>query len=104
MRFIPARKMQHLNGLNLNKSRADRLTKMNDAVNSLKDIEKLIMVKKYLLHDQHGYDLLIWTELGLGKTKYYAIKGEAMLRLAFALKIEVYKKGGVSNERGPTHS
>lgn len=93
-----------LERIEFEQNRADCLTKMHDAVNSLKDIEKLIIVKKYLLHDQHGYDLLIWTELGLGKTKYYAIKGEAMLRLAFALKIEVYKKGGVSNERGPTHS
>lgn len=80
------------------------LTKMHDAVNSLKVFEKQIMVKKYLLHDQHGYDSEIWTELGLGKTKYYAIKGQAMLRLAFALKVEVYKKGGVSDERSPAYS
>lgn len=93
-----------LERIEFEQNRADCLTKIHDAVNSLKDIEKMIMVKKYLLHDQHGYDLFIWTELGLGKTKYYAIKGEAMLRLAFALKIEVYKKGGVSDERRPTHS
>ncbi|MFD9627721.1 ArpU family phage packaging/lysis transcriptional regulator [Peribacillus muralis] len=86
------------------KNRNDCLTKMHDAVNGLKDIEKYIMVKKYLLHDQLGYDVEIWTELGLAKTKYYAVKGEAMLRLAFALKIEVYKKRGVSHERRTTHS
>ena len=80
------------------------LKTMHEAVNSLKEIEKTIMVKKYLLHDQHGYDLEIWTELGLGKTKYYAIKGEAMLRLAFALKVEVYKKGGRSDECRSTHT
>ncbi|MEK4535618.1 ArpU family phage packaging/lysis transcriptional regulator [Peribacillus sp. FSL K6-1552] len=93
-----------LERIEFEQNRADCLNKMHDAVNSLKDIEKMIIVKKYLLHEQHGYDLLIWTELGLGKTKYYAIKGEAMLRLAFALKIEVYKKGGVLDERRPTHS
>lgn len=80
------------------------LSAMHEAVNSLKELEKQIIIKKYLQHDQHGYDLEIWTELGLGKTKYYSIKGEAMLRLAFALKVEVYKKGGVSDECRSTHS
>lgn len=59
------------------------------AVNSLKEEERLIIVKKYL-QDELGYDPDIWLEVGVGKTKYYQIKGAALLRLAFALKIESY--------------
>ena len=68
------------------------LKRMHDAVNSLKDDERQIMIKKYMLHDELGYDREIMMDIGVGKTKYYQIKGEAMLRLAFALKIEVYKE------------
>jgi ArpU family phage transcriptional regulator len=64
---------------------------INEAVNTLKEIERQIIFKSYLENDI-GYDPDIWTELGVGKTKYYQIKGEAMLRLAFSLKIEVYSK------------
>lgn len=72
---------------------------IHEAVNSLKDDERLIIIKKYLLHNVLGnvlgYDREIMMDLGVGKTKYYEIKGEAMLRLAFSLKIEVYKKSEV---------
>lgn len=68
------------------------LTEMHDAVNSLKDIERNIIIKKYMLNGDIGYDREIMMDLGLGKTRYSEIKGEAILRLAFALKIEVYMK------------
>jgi len=68
------------------------LNKMHKAVNSLKDDERHIIIKKYMLHNELGYDREIMMDIGVGKTKYYQIKGEAMLRLAFALKIEVYKE------------
>ena len=68
------------------------LNRMHKAVNSLKDDERQIIVKKYMQHNELGYDREIMMDIGVGKTKYYQIKGEAMLRLAFALKIEVYKE------------
>jgi ArpU family phage transcriptional regulator len=43
-------------------------------------------------HGELGYDREIMMDLGLGKTRYSEIKGEAILRLAFALKIEAYQK------------
>lgn len=71
------------------------LSEIHNAVNTLKEQERQILIKKYLLHDELGYDQDIWAEIGVGRTKYYQMKGEAMLRLAFALKIEVYQKSEV---------
>jgi ArpU family phage transcriptional regulator len=68
---------------------------IHDAVNSLKDDERQIIIKKYMIHGEIGYDREIMMDLGVGKTKYSQIKGEGMLRLAFALKIEVYLKSEV---------
>lgn len=67
------------------------MTKLHNAVNSLKEEERFIIIKRFMQPDL-GYDPDIWMDLGVGKTKYYQIKGEAMLRLAFSLKIEVYRK------------
>lgn len=81
------------------KMRDDYLSEIHNAVNSLKDDERQIIIKKYMLQNVLGnvlgYDREIMMDIGVGKTKYYQIKGEAMLRLAFALKIEVYKKNEV---------
>jgi ArpU family phage transcriptional regulator len=67
------------------------LNKIHAAVETLKPDEKYIIVKRYM-QQETGYDPDIWMDLGIGKTMYYSLKGKAMLRLAFALKIEVYKK------------
>lgn len=76
------------------------LQEINEAMNTLKDNEREILVKKYFLHEV-GYDVEIWNDMGFGKTKYYEIKGQAMLRLAFALKIEVYyPERSASHESG----
>ncbi|MGG3924919.1 ArpU family phage packaging/lysis transcriptional regulator [Metabacillus fastidiosus] len=74
------------------KLRDDYLKEIHDAVNTLKDQERHIIIERYLKQDELGYDREIWMNMGVGKTKYYEIKGEAMLRLAFALKVEVYQK------------
>ncbi|EJQ03660.1 ArpU family phage transcriptional regulator [Bacillus cereus AND1407] len=62
-----------------------------DGVNRLKDDERRIILERFM-GDLPGYDPDIWLDLGVGKTKYYKLKGQALLRLAFILKIEVYKK------------
>ncbi|MFF5994809.1 ArpU family phage packaging/lysis transcriptional regulator [Lysinibacillus sp. KU-BSD001] len=61
------------------------------AVASLKHDERQIIVRRYLQMET-DYDIDIWTDLNIGKTTYYKKKWQAMLRLAFALKIEVYHK------------
>jgi ArpU family phage transcriptional regulator len=65
---------------------------IHNAVNSLKEEERQIIIKKFMLNGEIGYDREIMMDLGVGKTKYSQIKGAGMLRLAFALKVEVYKK------------
>lgn len=77
------------------KMRNDYLIRVQEAVNTLKEDERQIIIEKYMQHGEIGYDREIMMDLGVGKTKYYEIKGTAMLRLAFALKIEVYKKSEV---------
>jgi ArpU family phage transcriptional regulator len=77
--------------------RDNYLDKMHEAVNSLKEAERHIIVKKYMENGVIGYDREIMIDLGFGKTRYSEIKGEAILRLAFALKIEVYKKSEVKS-------
>jgi ArpU family phage transcriptional regulator len=72
--------------------RDNYISEIHEAVNSLKEDERQIIIKKYMLHGEIGYDREIMMDIGVGKTKYSQIKGEAMLRLAFALKVEVYKK------------
>ena len=62
-----------------------------DAVNRLRDDEREVIVKFYM-EDDIGYDPDIWMDLGIGKTKYYKLKGRAILRLAFNLKKEVFQK------------
>lgn len=74
------------------KIRNDFIKETHDAVNTLKEEERHIIIQKYMLHGEIGYDREIMMTLGYGKTKYSQIKGQAVLRLAFTLKIEVYKK------------
>jgi ArpU family phage transcriptional regulator len=68
---------------------------IHEAVNSLKETERQIIIRKYMQNGELGYDREIMMDMGLGKTRYCEIKGEAILRLAFALKVEVYKKNEV---------
>ncbi|WJE51172.1 ArpU family phage packaging/lysis transcriptional regulator [Bacillus cereus] len=77
--------------MELEKQRKEYMDWVHDAVNTLKGDERFIVVKSYMEEEQES-DLNIWLELGVGKTKYYKIKGSALLRLAFNLKVEVYKK------------
>ncbi|MER2172244.1 MAG: ArpU family phage packaging/lysis transcriptional regulator [Psychrobacillus psychrodurans] len=61
------------------------------AVDTLKPEEKKIIIECYLLEDTLP-DIEIWTGLHMGRTKFYQTKCKALLRLAFALKKEVYVK------------
>ena len=73
------------------------LEEVQTAVNTLKEHEREIIYRKYM-EQEAAYDMDIWTDLGLGRTKFYKVQGEAMLRLAFALKIEVYRNHGEVEE------
>lgn len=63
---------------------------IHGAVTSLKPDEKEIIMRRYL-NPEIDTDREIWMDLCIGSTKYYKKKWEAILRLAFNLKIEVYQ-------------
>lgn len=71
------------------RERSNYMKKIIDALDTLKHEERTIIVERYL-KEEVSYDIDIWTDLNIGKTKYYKLKWQAMLRMAFALKVEVY--------------
>ncbi|UBH10610.1 ArpU family phage packaging/lysis transcriptional regulator [Macrococcus armenti] len=71
--------------------RQQLMDKLHNAIDNLKPDEKYIIVNKYL-QEERGIDIDIYTELGIGKTKYYEIKNDAIIRLAFYLGLEEYSE------------
>lgn len=67
------------------------MDKMHNAIDNLKPDEKYIIVNKYL-QEERGIDIDIYTDLGIGKTKYYEVKNDAIIRLAFYLGLEEYSE------------
>ncbi|KEO80846.1 hypothetical protein [Tumebacillus flagellatus] len=65
------------------------------AVESLPHFEREIM-ERTLMVNKHARkkDFYIWPELAMTKDAYYKHKEKAMLRIAFALRIEVYERAG----------
>ncbi|PKE07323.1 ArpU family transcriptional regulator [Macrococcoides caseolyticum] len=71
--------------------RQQLMDNLHNAIDNLKPDEKYIIVNKYL-QEERGIDIDIYTELGIGKTKYYEIKNDAIIRLAFYLGMEEYSE------------
>ncbi|WP_342387195.1 ArpU family phage packaging/lysis transcriptional regulator [Salinicoccus bachuensis] len=72
--------------------REETMAKMHEAVECLKPNERYIIVYKYL-QEEKMMDVELYTELGISRTKYYELKNDAIVRLAFFLGLEVYGKG-----------
>lgn len=66
------------------------------AVNRMTKLERTIIYKCYLDEDEQ-FDYQIYRDLNMSERNYYRIKSRMFYKLAFALKIEVYK-GGETNE------
>lgn len=62
------------------------------AVNRLNYEERTAIIKRYLT-DEDVFDYEVYNELGYSERKYYRIKSRAFYKLAFILRIEVYKEG-----------
>lgn len=71
--------------------RREYINKITKAVNRLRYQERNILIKRYLT-DEEVYDYEVYNELGFSESKYYRIKSDAFYRLAFALRIVVYKE------------
>jgi ArpU family phage transcriptional regulator len=67
------------------------LNQMHEAVECLKPHERHIIVYKYL-REEIVPDVELYTDLGISRTKYYELKNDAIVRLAFFLGIESYEK------------
>lgn len=64
------------------------------AVNRLPKRERAIIILRYLNDSAETFDYEVYAELNLSERQYYRIKSRIFYKLAFALKIEVYKKDG----------
>lgn len=63
-----------------------------NAVNRMTKLERKIIYKRYL-EDTEMFDYQIYAELNMSERNYYRLKSRLFYKLAFALKIEVYKGG-----------
>lgn len=69
------------------------LKRMQRAVNRLSQKERQILVMLYMQNEEM-YDYEVYAEMRLSQRSYYRTKAKAFYRLAFALRVEVYKDGG----------
>lgn len=61
------------------------------AVNRLSKMERTIIYKRYLQENEQ-FDYQIYRDLNMSERNYYRLKSRLFYKLAFALKIEVYKE------------
>ncbi|WP_391123473.1 ArpU family phage packaging/lysis transcriptional regulator [Psychrobacillus sp. L3] len=65
------------------------------AVNRLSDQERKLIILRYFAEDEE-FDYQVYAKLNISERQYYRLKVRAFYKLAFALKIEVYKEKGVN--------
>jgi ArpU family phage transcriptional regulator len=65
----------------------DRIRK---AVNRLNVKERELIAKRYMTQED-VYDYEIYNDMGFSESKYYRVREQAFYKLAFILRIEVYK-------------
>ena len=73
------------------RERDEYMERIRRAVNRLNKMERELIIKRYMTLEE-PYDYEVYNEMGMSERKYYRIKSRAFYKLAFALKIEVYKK------------
>ncbi|GCD83689.1 ArpU family transcriptional regulator [Parageobacillus thermoglucosidasius] len=78
------------------REREEYIRRITNAVNRLSKWERAIIVRRYM-SDEEMYDYEVYNELGMSGRKYYRLKSRAFYKLAFALKIEVYRESEVSS-------
>jgi ArpU family phage transcriptional regulator len=73
------------------RERDEYVKQVTEAINRLSKWERAIIIRRYISEDDM-YDYEIYNDLGMNERKYYRIKSRAFYKLAFALRIEVYKQ------------
>lgn len=72
------------------RERTQYLERIIRGVNRLSKLEREIIFKRYL-EDEETFDYEIFNEMGFSERRYYRLKSRIFYKLAFALRIEVYK-------------
>ncbi|ALF09882.1 ArpU family phage packaging/lysis transcriptional regulator [Parageobacillus thermoglucosidasius] len=73
------------------RERDEYIQRVTAAINRLSKWERAILIRRYMTEDD-VYDYEVYNDLGMSERKYYRIKSRAFYKLAFALRIEVYKQ------------
>lgn len=72
------------------RERSEFMERIRKAVNRLNMRERELITKRYMtLEDLYDYE--IYNEMGFSESKYYRVREQAFYKLAFILRIEVYK-------------
>jgi ArpU family phage transcriptional regulator len=72
------------------RERDEYIERIRKAVNRLAFKERELIIKRYL-SDEEVYDYELYNETGYSERKYYRLKARIFYKLAFLLRIEVYK-------------
>ena len=73
------------------RERDEYMERIHRAVNRLNKTERELIIKRYLSNEEM-YDYELYNEMGMSESKYYRLKARAFYKLAFILRIEVYKE------------
>jgi ArpU family phage transcriptional regulator len=73
------------------RERDEYMEKIRRAVNKLNAIERELIIKRYMSLEEPR-DCDIYNEMGISESTFYRIREKAFYKLAFALRIEVYKE------------
>ncbi|BBW99029.1 ArpU family phage packaging/lysis transcriptional regulator [Geobacillus subterraneus] len=73
------------------RERDEYMERIRRAVNRLNKTERELIIKRYMSIDE-PYDYEVYNEMRISESKYYRIREKAFYKLAFALRIEVYKE------------
>lgn len=80
-----------LERIDYEKERDEYLEWIRKAVNRLSFKEREVIVKRYL-SEEEMFDYEIYNEIGYSERRYYRQKARIFYKLAFLLRIEVYKQ------------
>lgn len=73
------------------RERDEYMERIRRVVNRLNKTERELIIKRYLSNEEM-YDYELYNEMGMSESKYYRLKARAFYKLAFILRIEVYKE------------
>lgn len=74
------------------RERDEYMERIRRAVNRLNKMERELIIKRYMTYDEESYDYEIYNAMGISESKFYRVREKAFYKLAFALRIEVYKE------------